>query len=199
LALQLHIGPEWGYQKVWSSALFTTGGHKVFFLASFFWALESRTFNSLKNLMFVRGWLFLLVVLYKQSLLSFDGCAEASRCVLLQLHASPPAVCLKALCTAALACKSACSLSNRLCTALWIAAFLKQCSPQLIALRATGMQISSSTDFDWMLCSFLQQQHRILNVNVGYPGVVHDTRVLYNSKLYKDQQAFLGGPSINVN
>jgi hypothetical protein len=50
-----------------------------------------------------------------------------------------------------------------------------------------------------MLRSFLQQQHRILNVNVGYPGVVHDTRVLYNSALYKDTQAFFGGPSINVN
>jgi hypothetical protein len=35
-------------------------------------------------------------------------------------------------------------------------------------------------------------------VNVGYPGAVHDARVLVNSQLYKDTRTYLGGPSKNV-
>jgi hypothetical protein len=46
--------------------------------------------------------------------------------------------------------------------------------------------------------SLVQQEHRILNVNVGYPGAVHDARVLFNSELYKNTQKFLSGPSVNV-
>jgi hypothetical protein len=45
----------------------------------------------------------------------------------------------------------------------------------------------------------LQQEHRILHVNVGFPGSVHDARVLFNSAIFKDTEQFLGGPSVDVN
>lgn len=45
----------------------------------------------------------------------------------------------------------------------------------------------------------MQQKRRILQVNVGYPGSVHDTRVWLNSEVARDIQGHLGGPLVNVN
>jgi hypothetical protein len=45
----------------------------------------------------------------------------------------------------------------------------------------------------------VQQEHRILHVNVGFPGSVHDARVLFNSAIFENTQQFLGGQSVDVN
>jgi hypothetical protein len=63
-----------------------------------------------------------------------------------------------------------------------------------------GARFFSRTIFHLFLCfAFMQQQHRILNVSVGYPGSIHDSRVLFNSELTTNTEAFLRGPSVNVN
>jgi hypothetical protein len=46
---------------------------------------------------------------------------------------------------------------------------------------------------------FIQQDHRILHMNIGYPGSVNDARVLVNTDLYTNSAQLMGGPSIDMN